>query len=133
MSDWYDAAKKHFNLVTGESHAAFADAARAFYDAGGDSGGGDVTVSWDDIEDKPTTFAPTIGTTASTALAGNTAFVPPTRTVNAKALSANVVLAGSDLVITGYAIGTAAALAATDTVNAALAKLEARVLALESA
>lgn len=33
--------------------------------------GGDVTVSWVDIEDKPSTFTPTIGTTASTAKAGN--------------------------------------------------------------
>lgn len=34
-------------------------------------GGGDITVSWGDIEDKPTTFTPTIGTTATTAKAGN--------------------------------------------------------------
>lgn len=34
-------------------------------------GGGDVAVSWGDIEDKPTTFAPTIGTTSTTAKAGN--------------------------------------------------------------
>lgn len=32
---------------------------------------GEVSVSWTDIEDKPTTFPPTIGTTASTAKAGN--------------------------------------------------------------
>ena len=36
MSDWYDAAKAYFNSVTGESHQAFADAARAFYKSGGD-------------------------------------------------------------------------------------------------
>lgn len=37
-----------------------------------DGGGGEApTVSWDDITDKPTTFAPTIGTTATTAKAGN--------------------------------------------------------------
>lgn len=34
-------------------------------------GGGDVTVSWVDIEGKPATFAPTIGTTSTTAKAGN--------------------------------------------------------------
>lgn len=33
--------------------------------------GGDVAVSWGDIEDKPATFTPTIGTTATTAKAGN--------------------------------------------------------------
>lgn len=38
-----------------------------------------------------------LGTTSTTALAGNTAFVPPTRTVNSKALSANVTLAASDV------------------------------------
>lgn len=31
----------------------------------------EVTVSWVDVEDKPATFAPTIGTTATTAKAGN--------------------------------------------------------------
>ena len=35
-------------------------------------GGGEVEVTWDDIQEKPETFAPTIGTTASTAMAGNT-------------------------------------------------------------
>ena len=34
--------------------------------------GGEVEVTWDDIQEKPETFAPTIGTTASTAMAGNT-------------------------------------------------------------
>jgi hypothetical protein len=42
MSDWYDAAKAHFNAVTGKAHAAFADAAREFYDNGGDATGGAV-------------------------------------------------------------------------------------------
>ncbi|UEM46153.1 hypothetical protein SEA_PINKCREEK_93 [Mycobacterium phage Pinkcreek] len=73
-----------------------------------------------------------LGTTASTALAGNTALVPPTRTVNGKALSANVTLGGGDVALTGYAAGTAEPVAATDTVNAAIAKLEARIAALEA-
>lgn len=38
-----------------------------------------------------------LGTTGSTALAGNTAFVPPTRTVAGKALSANVTLNAGDV------------------------------------
>jgi hypothetical protein len=33
--------------------------------------GGGSTVSWADVTDKPATFAPTIGTTATTAKAGN--------------------------------------------------------------
>ncbi|AXN53921.1 hypothetical protein SEA_RABINOVISH_100 [Mycobacterium phage Rabinovish] len=73
-----------------------------------------------------------LGTTASTALAGNTALVPPTRTVNGKALSANVTLGGGDVALTGYAAGTAEPVSATDTVNAAIAKLEARIAALEA-
>jgi hypothetical protein len=45
-----------------------------FIDADGnpiDMGGGSATVTWDAITGKPTTFAPTIGSTASTAAAGN--------------------------------------------------------------
>lgn len=34
-------------------------------------GGGDVTVTWADVEGKPATFPPTVGTTAATAAAGN--------------------------------------------------------------
>ena len=37
----------------------------------GGSGGG-TEVDWDDVTGKPATFAPTIGTSASTAMAGNT-------------------------------------------------------------
>lgn len=38
------------------------------------SGGGSA-VAWAEVTGKPATFAPTIGTTASTALAGNTALL----------------------------------------------------------
>jgi hypothetical protein len=37
--------------------------------------------TWDDIQDKPTTFAPIIGTTATTAKAGN--YAPPAATTAA--------------------------------------------------
>lgn len=76
----------------------------------------------------------TLGTGAQQAAAGNhthATLVPTTRTVNGSALSANITLDGADLALTGYAIGTAAPVAATDTVNAAIAKLEARIVALE--
>ena len=33
--------------------------------------GGDASVAWGDVTGKPSTFAPTIGTTATTAAAGN--------------------------------------------------------------
>lgn len=48
------------------------------------SGGGAVTVAWDDVTDKPATFAPTIGTTATTAKAGN--YTPPNATTAARGL-----------------------------------------------
>ena len=40
---------------------------------------------------------------------------------------------GADVLLTGFSAGSAAALAATDTTNEAFAKLEARIVALESA
>lgn len=39
---------------------------------GEEPGGGAVTVAWGDITGKPSTFAPTTGTTAATAMPGNT-------------------------------------------------------------
>lgn len=43
------------------------------YDTGWiDQPSGSSSVSWDDVADKPSTFAPTLGTTSSTALAGDT-------------------------------------------------------------
>lgn len=46
-------------------------------DAGG---GGPHTHAWGDVTDKPTTFAPTIGSTSSTAVAGNDARLTDART-----------------------------------------------------
>lgn len=43
----------------------------------GTTEGGASAVSWTDITNKPTTFAPTIGSTATTALAGNTVIPVP--------------------------------------------------------
>lgn len=45
---------------------------------------GDSTVAWEDVTGKPTTFAPTIGTTATTAKAGN--YTPPNVTTSANGL-----------------------------------------------
>lgn len=45
-------------------------------------GGGSGSTAWGDITGKPATFAPTIGTTAMTAMAGNTA-IPPVYTLPA--------------------------------------------------
>ncbi|PJN53661.1 hypothetical protein PAEVO_03820 [Paenibacillus sp. GM2FR] len=51
------------------SYIVFLDADGDPIDIGG--GGGPVTVAWADVSGKPSTFPPTIGTTASTAAAGN--------------------------------------------------------------
>lgn len=40
---------------------------------------------------------------------------------------------GADVILTGYSAGAAGNVAATDTANAAIAKLEARIAALETA
>lgn len=45
--------------------------AQGSYDKLTASGNDPVSVTWDDIEDKPATFAPEIGTTATTAKAGD--------------------------------------------------------------
>ena len=49
-----------------------------------DGVGGDGAVSWNDITGKPATFAPTIGTTATTAKAGN--YTPPNASTSVKGL-----------------------------------------------
>lgn len=55
-------------------------------------------------------------------------------TVNGQKISENPVLDGADIKITGYSKGSStAAIAATDTVNAAIAKLENRVVAAQNA
>lgn len=46
---------------------------KAIIDAAG-NGGSPNAVKWGDIQEKPATFAPTIGTTSTTAKAGN--YVP---------------------------------------------------------
>lgn len=64
-------------------------------------------VTWDDVSGKPTTFAPVIGTTATTAMAGNTAIPTP------PAASA---VAGAALAAAG-AVGVSAAYARADHVH----------------
>lgn len=92
-------------------------------------------VPWADVSGKPATFAPIIGTTATTAVAGNDArlakadtavqpaaianFVPNTRTVAGKALTGNVTLVASDV---GAATAAQGALAASAVQPAGLTK-----------
>lgn len=72
-------------------------------------GGGSTTVSWAEVTGKPATFAPTIGTTASTAKAGN------------------AVQTATQTTATAITPGTAT------NVQAILTELAARITALESA
>lgn len=106
--------------------------------AAGASGGGGA-VAWGDITDKPSTFAPTIGATASTAVAGNdarlTAGAAGTATVRAIGSTATTSAAGNHT-HTGLLTGTTAALnnaaeftdlaTATTAYNALLAALRLR-------
>ncbi|WP_405611351.1 hypothetical protein [Streptomyces sp. NBC_01508] len=97
-------------------------------------GGG---AAWDDITGKPTTFAPTIGATAVTAVAGNdtrlTAGAAGTATVRALGTGATTAAAGNDArLLTGSAsaVNNAATFAdlaaATTAYNTLLAALRAR-------
>jgi len=69
-----------------------------------ESGAGGA-VAWADVTGKPTTFPPVVGTTATTALAGNTA-IPAAATTAPAALSA------------AAAVGTGTAFARNDHVHA---------------
>ncbi|WP_218028036.1 hypothetical protein [Streptomyces niveus] len=125
-----------------------ADGAVEFYDSESDEvvvtissegieGGGGAAVAWDDVTGKPATFAPTIGATAVTAVAGNdsrlTAGAAGTATVRALGTGATTAAAGNDArLLTGSAsaVNNAATFAdltaATTAYNTLLAALRAR-------
>lgn len=110
-------------------------------------GGSGEAVTWATLSGKPATFPPTIGSTATTAMAGNTSI--PTASSTAPAALATTAAVGTgttwaradhvharptgaQVLATGYTIGTAGAVAAADSINAAIGKLEARIVALET-
>lgn len=124
------------------------------------AGGGSAEVDWADITGKPSTFAPVIGTTATTAKAGNyqpaAANISDASAVGRSVLTATDAAAARTAIGAGtsnLAIGTTASTAkagnavqtATQTtasaispgtatnVQAILAELAARITALESA
>lgn len=69
-----------FILIDGEDvQVKYANGIKVWSDALTLGGGGSepTEITWSDIQDKPATFAPIIGTTATTALAGNTAIPTP--------------------------------------------------------
>ncbi|WP_103505099.1 MULTISPECIES: hypothetical protein [unclassified Streptomyces] len=107
--------------------------------AGASGGGGDAP-SWDDIADKPETFPPTIGATASSAVAGNdprlSAAAAGTASVRALAGGTATTASASDHTHAGLLIGSATAVnesaefadlaEATTAYNALLAALRLR-------
>lgn len=102
-----------------------------------DASGG--SVAWADVTGKPTTFPPVIGTTATTAKAGNYApawgdvtgkpatFAPTIGTTATTAKAGNAVQTATQTTATAIAPGTAT------NVQAILAELAARITALENA
>lgn len=60
-----------------------------------DAAAGGGTVAWADVTDKPATFPPTIGATATTALAGNTAIPAASSTAPAALAAAAAVGTGT--------------------------------------
>ncbi|MFE7624630.1 hypothetical protein [Streptomyces sp. NPDC057509] len=101
----------------------------------GGGGGGGGSTAWDDITGKPATFAPTIGATATTAVAGNdarlTAAAAGTASVRAIGTTATTALAGNTTATTVPA--TAISPGTATTVQGILAELAARITTLESA
>ncbi|MFC9752988.1 hypothetical protein [Streptomyces sp. NPDC056921] len=98
----------------------------------GDLGGGGST-AWADITGKPSTFAPAIGATATTAVAGNdsrlVAGAAGTATVRALGTTATTAAAGNDarlLTGTATAVNNSAAAPTQAEFNALLAALRAR-------
>lgn len=65
-----------------------ANAVSAAIDAAAGGGG----VSWNDVTDKPATFPPAIGTTASTAMAGNATPTPNDNSVTNAKVAANAAI-----------------------------------------
>lgn len=87
---------------------------------------GNYAPAWGDVTGKPATFPPAIGNTATTALAGNT----PLLTIGTTATTAkagNAVQTATQTTATAIAPGTAT------NVQAILAELAARITALENA
>lgn len=114
---------------------------KRLYDWLDENAGGAASVAWSAITGKPSTFPPTIGNTATTAMAGNTPIPPAATWANLSGKPA-VIGAGADAAAARAAIGagtsnvtvgTAAANAARGTLVAEVAALEARVAALEAA
>ncbi|WP_097921747.1 hypothetical protein [Streptomyces sp. wa1063] len=104
--------------------------------ADGVEGAAPGPVAWVDITGKPTTFAPTIGTTASTAVAGNdtrlTAGVAGVATVRAIGSTATTAAAGNHVHTATQVTATAISPGSATTVQGILAELAARITVLET-
>lgn len=106
------AALEHIEQGIGDAHTAAATAA--------------TTAAWASVSGKPSTFPPVIGTTASTALAGNTV-IPAAPTWGNISGKPAVVAAGVDAAAARTAIG---AVAATDNVASATKLATTRAITL---
>ena len=95
-----------------------------FVKVGGDDDSA-VSVSWDDVADKPETFPPVIGTGSDEAMAGDTELLT-IGTTGTTAAAGNHTHTAADINATAIAPGTA-----TD-VQGILAELQARIEALDS-
>lgn len=94
------------------------------------------SAAWDDITGKPATFAPTIGATAVTAVAGNdtrlTAGAAGVATVRAIGSTATTAAAGNHVHTATAVTATAITPGSATTVQGILAELAARITALET-
>lgn len=111
----------YFNLTSGEVDDAGEQQIVEGVVVGGDFGGGEGgTPAWTDITGKPSTFPPTIGTTSTTAVAGNdgrlTAGAAGTATVRAIGTTSTTAAAG-DHTHTGLTADQAAGTASVRTLG----------------
>lgn len=104
--------------------------------ADGIEGAAPADVAWDDVTDKPSTFAPTIGATAVTAVAGNdsrlSAGAAGTATVRAIGATATTAAAGNHAHTATQVTATAISPGSATNVQGILAELAARITALET-
>ncbi|MFD3917124.1 hypothetical protein [Streptomyces sp. NPDC058603] len=102
----------------------------------GIEGAAPADIAWDDITDKPTAFAPAIGATATTAVAGNdtrlTAGAAGVATVRAIGTAATTAAAGNHVHTATQVTATAISPGSATTVQGILAELAARITALET-
>lgn len=99
----------------------------------GEGGGGGGSVSWDDVDNKPSVIAAGDNAEDARAAIGAGTSSLALGTSGSTAAAGNHTHAGGDIELTGYSSESAGSVSASDSVNSAIAKLEARIEELESA